>query len=118
MPSAYDEIFALGREVLLQQHGRAVTWTKADGTVIAVSNAIVGADVQTVVDTDMGQVLERSRTLEIPTATVAGPNRGDTVTIDGVTWGYEQTLSISGGLAHVKVVRPEQAEITGREYRT
>lgn len=117
MPSRFEQIYRFGRAVLQQQHGRPVTWRKADGTDVAISNAIVGPESSEPRDSDQGELLCRVRTLELPVTLVPDPNRGDSVIIDEVEWGFDYLRAVEGGLAHVQVIRPEQAEITHIGYR-
>jgi hypothetical protein len=118
VPSAFDQIFAGGREVLLQQHGVAVVWTKADGSVVATTG-ISGGDTQVSADSEAGEVLRRVRSLELQTADVPDPNRGDACTIDGdpTAWSFEAVDWRQGGFVGVRVTRPEAAELTQRGYR-
>src|SRR5688572_4401175 len=116
MASLFDTLFAEVARPALVAHlaDTGVTYTPAStGVAVDVVTAIVGAEADELLELDEGRTRLRHRTVEISTAE-ADPKHPDVFTIDGEAWTVRERLGVQGGLARLRVVRPERVEHAGR----
>ena len=117
MPSAFESMFPVARELLMRQHGTAVQYDDGSGAgPIPVASAIVGAVAEDFLELAGGGRNERyrHRAVTVSLADVPNPRRPDKFTIDGEAWTVHERLPQDGGMARVTVVRPVRVEAGGR----
>lgn len=117
MPSRFDDLFANIARPALVAHlaDTGVTYAPATtGIAAAVTTAIVGAEADELLEMPDGRTRYRHRTVEISTAEAPDPRRPDVFTVDGEAWTVHEVLGVQGGLARLRVIRPERVEHGGR----
>ena len=115
MPSAFESMFSTARDLLMRQHGVAVTYDNGSGPV-PVTSAIVGAVAEDFLELVGAGRSERyrHRPVTVSLAEVPNPRRPDKFVIDGEAWTVHERLPQDGGMARVTVVRPVRVEVGGR----
>jgi hypothetical protein len=111
--STFDHFYGLGRTQLHRAHARSVTFTPLNGVAVPI-NAMVGAEMDELLEDASRRTLLRQRPVTVKNADVSDANRGDVFSIDGEDWTVERKLARQNGEIRVLVVRPERVDPGGR----
>jgi len=117
--SSFDDNFnavGSGRDLLLDQFGRSVTYRPAGGDPVeveAIVEDINGAES----DSDDGRGHRRTRLVTVSAADAATPSLSDELDIDGQRWAVESIESQTRGMVRLRVVRHTVTEKARGGYR-
>ena len=123
--STFDNLAArMGAPMLLRLHGRSgVKYIDGENDDLTLAAAAVGPIIKRNQDGQHGRrrVLERLVSISTdPNSSFGGvvdPGTHAKLEIDGVDWAIEEIGPIGGGLAQLRVTRPESGELSRAAYR-
>jgi len=117
--SVHDELMGDASAVLIQHHGRSVTYTPAGGSPVVIQG-IFSSRSSDYVDAADGTPIDELAKLTILNSASEGveaPGLDDTVAVDGVTWAVRRIEERTATMHRLELRRVTFREKSGPEHR-